>query len=74
MQTNKDLEKYIEAKKWAQHFVKRVDAMIKRYKDDEYARKYWSVGTGVAERAAVKRTSMDLSKALVKVRKSHADQ
>ena len=68
---SKDLEKYLEAKEWAKHFIKRVDAMVARYNSDDYVKEYWNVSTSVPERAAVKRTSMDLSRALVKVRKSN---
>lgn len=59
---------YLEAEEWAKHFLKRMTALKNRYQTDEYVRKYWSVGTPIPERAAVKRTSMDLSKALVKIR------
>lgn len=61
-------EDYLEAEEWAKHFLKRMKALRKRYQEDEYMRRYFPWG-GSSENAAVKRTSMDLSKALVKVRK-----
>lgn len=61
-------DKYVEAEEWARHFLKRMDALKKRYNEDEYFRRYLSISGGT-ENAAVKRTSMDLSKALVKLRK-----
>ena len=59
---------YIEAEEWANHFLKRMKALRKRYQEDEYMRQYFPWG-GSAENAALKRASMDLSKALVKIRK-----
>ena len=67
---SKDLDKYIDAKDCAVRFIKAVNALEKRYADDEYVRRYFKVGTGVAERASVKRASMDLTKLLAKVRKT----
>lgn len=61
-------DKYVEAEEWARHFLKRIDALKKRYNEDEDFRRYISI-TGSAETAAVKRTSMDLTKALAKLRK-----
>lgn len=61
-------DKYAEAEEWAVLFLKRIKAFKKRYKTDEQFRRYLKI-TGGAEAAAVKRTSMDLSKALVKLRK-----
>lgn len=61
-------ENYLEAEEWAKHFLKRMKALRKRYQEDEYMRKYFPWG-GSSENAAVKRASMDLSKALVKIRK-----
>ena len=61
-------DKYIEAEEWARMFLKRMDAFKKRYNTDEEFRRYLTI-TGGAENAALKRTSMDLSKALVKLRK-----
>lgn len=49
-------------------FLKRMKAFKKRYNEDEQFRRYLNI-TGGAENAALKRTSMDLSKALVKLRR-----
>lgn len=65
---DKQLRKYLEAEEWAVMFLKRMDAFKKRYNNDEYFRRYLTI-TGGAETAALKRTSMDLSKALVNLRK-----
>lgn len=65
---DKQLAKYIEAEEWAKMFLKRMDAFKKRYNNDEYFRRYLTI-TGGTETAALKRTSMDLSKALVNLRK-----
>lgn len=59
---------YQEAEEWARLFLKRLAVLKKRYEEDEYFRRYFSV-TGGSENADVKRTSMDLSKSLVKIRK-----
>ena len=65
---NKELPvRYIEAEEWALLFLKRMKAFKKRYEKDEEFRRYLEI-TGGAENAALKRTSMDLSKALVKLR------
>jgi len=61
-------DKYVEAEEWARHFLKRMDALKKRYNEDKDFRDYLSISGG-AENAALRRTSMDLSKALVKIRK-----
>lgn len=66
--TEKLPDRYIEAEEWAVMFLKRMKAFKKRYHDDEYFRRYLNISGG-AENAALKRTSMDLSKALVKLRK-----
>jgi len=62
-------EEYLEAEEWANRFLKRVKVLRKRYQEDEYMRNYFPWG-GSSENAAVKRTSLDLSKALVKIRKA----
>lgn len=49
-------------------FLKRMKAFKKRFNEDEQFRRYLDI-TGGAENAALKRTSMDLSKALVKLRR-----
>ena len=61
-------DKYVEAEEWAKHFLKRMDALKKRYNNDEDFRRYLSI-VGGKETAAVKRTSMDLTHALVNLRK-----
>jgi hypothetical protein len=61
-------DKYVEAEEWARLFLKRMQAFKKRFNSDEDFRRYMWI-TGGAENAALKRTSMDLSKALVKLRK-----
>ena len=61
-------DKYVEAEEWARLFLKRMQALKKRFNSDEDFRRYMWI-TGGAENAALKRTSMDLSKALVKLRK-----
>lgn len=66
--TEKLPDRYVEAEEWAVMFLKRMKAFKKRYNDDEYFRRYLNISGG-AENAALKRTSMDLSKALVKLRK-----
>ena len=66
--SNKLPDKYIEAEEWAKHFLKRMDALKKRYNEDEYFRRYLGI-VGGKETAAVKRTSMDLTHALAKLRK-----
>ena len=66
--SNKLPDKYIEAEEWAKHFLKRMDALKKRYNEDEYFRRYLSIVNG-KETAAVMRTSMDLTHALAKLRK-----
>ncbi len=55
---------YQEAKEWAQLFLKRLNALEKAHQNPDYNYNYYS-----PERAAVKRTSLDLAKALVKLRK-----
>lgn len=62
--------KYIEAEEWAIHFLKRMSALKRRYDEDKCARTYFNTGTSLPERAALKRASMDLSRALAKMRKS----
>lgn len=61
-------EKYIEAEEWARHFLKRMDRLKQRYNSDDDFRRYLYI-VGGKESAAVKRTSMDLSQALIKLRK-----
>lgn len=58
---------YQEAREWASLFIKRIDALEEAYQDETY-RTYLTI-TGSPERASVRRTSMDLTKALVEVRK-----
>jgi len=61
-------EKYIQAEEWAKLFLKRMDSLKKRYNDDEDFRRYLNI-VGGKETASLKRTSLDLTHALVELRK-----
>jgi len=61
-------EKYIQAEEWAKLFLKRMDSLKKRYNDDEDFRSYLNI-VGGKETASLKRTSLDLTHALVELRK-----
>ncbi|CAN5694142.1 hypothetical protein BH23PAT2_BH23PAT2_08310 [soil metagenome] len=61
-------EKYIQAEEWAKLFLKRMDKLKKRYNDDEDFRRYLNI-VGGKETASLKRTSMELTHALVEMRK-----
>ena len=52
----------------ALRFVARCDELIERHAKDEHFRKYMEI-TGFKETAAVKRASLDLSRALSEMRK-----
>ena len=60
--------KYIEARAEAQRFLKKLDDLEHLIKHDERQAKYWDI-IGCPESAAVKRSSMDLTRALAKLRK-----
>ena len=53
----------------ALRFIARCDELIERHATDEYFRKYFEVGIGSKEMGAVKRASMDLTRALTELRK-----
>lgn len=59
--------KIIEAKKEAQRFINKVDEFEKRYKNQPFAL------YGSKESGAVRRSSMDLTRALANMRKSQRD-
>ncbi len=63
-----DLQKVAKARAEAERFLQKVKEFEKRWRDDPEMRKYLGV-CGYAETAAVKRASMDLSRALAKLRK-----
>ena len=56
-----------EAKEAAQRFIDAVDAMQDREQADDYFRRMLSIG-GFKETAAVKRSSLDLTRALARMR------
>jgi len=53
----------------ALRFIARCDELIERHATDEYFRKYFEGGIGSKEMGAVKRASMDLTRALTELRK-----
>lgn len=59
-------KKYEVAAEEAARFLERVGALREAYQDDEY-REFFNIVPS-AERAAVKRASLDLSRALVSMR------
>jgi hypothetical protein len=61
-------DKYVEAERWAKELLERITALREVYQDPE-RRAYFSAAA-IPERAAVKRTSLDLSRALSRMRKS----
>jgi len=59
-----------EAKAECKRFLKKVEELENRAKKDKFFREWWGHGiTGYHETAAVKRASMDLSQALVALRR-----
>lgn len=62
-------EKIGRARHEAERFLARCEELIERLENDAYCRKYFEVGVGSKEMAAVKRASMDLSRALTELRK-----
>jgi hypothetical protein len=58
----------INAKAECLRFLGTIDALMDRHAKDAHFRRYFGT-TGSAEMGAVKRASMDLTRALVKVRK-----
>jgi len=65
--TKKD--KISRARHEAERFMARCEELIDRYENDPEFRAMLEVGVGYKETAAVKRASMDLSRALAEVRK-----
>ena len=61
-------EKISHARHEAVRFIARCDELLERHATDEQFRKYMGI-TGFKETAAVKRASMDLSRALSEMRK-----
>ena len=66
--TNTLPDKYTQAEEWAKLFLRRMDSLKKRYNDDEDFRRYMNI-VGGKETASLKRTSLDLTHALVELRK-----
>ena len=65
---NTKQEKIARARSEALRFIARCDELIERHAKDKDFRKYMEI-TGFKETAAVKRASMDLSRALSEMRK-----
>ena len=63
-------DKIEEAENEARRFLDRAAAVRKRYADDEHTQTYFNI-VGFREREAVQRASMDLSRALVNLRRSY---
>jgi hypothetical protein len=63
-------DKIEEAENEARRFLDRVAALRERHADDEHMQIYF-YAVGFKERAAMKRASMDLSRALVNLRRSY---
>lgn len=61
-------EKIARARSEALRFIARCDELIERHATDEHFRTYMEI-TGFKETAAVKRASLDLSRALSEMRK-----
>jgi hypothetical protein len=61
----------LEAKREAERFLLRVDELMARHAKDPSLRQYLDIGVGSREMGAVKRASMDLSRALTKLRNPH---
>lgn len=59
-------KEYTDAEQWARLLLDRIDELRAAYQDPNF-RAYFNV-TGSSERAAVRRTSLDLSHALAKMR------
>lgn len=57
---------YVEVEQWATLLLTRIDELREAYQDPTY-RLYFN-HTGSSERAAVRRTSLDLSRAMSKMR------
>lgn len=64
-------EKIARARHEALRFLARCDELIERYDSDEHFRRYMEI-TGFKETAAVKRASIDLSRALSDLRRGRS--
>lgn len=62
-------EKICRARHEAERFLARCEELIERLEKDEHFREYFEAGVGFKEMGAVKRASMDLSRALTELRK-----
>ena len=63
-------DKIEETENEARRFLDRVAALRERYAEDEHMQIHFYV-TGFKERAAMKRASIDLSRALVELRRPY---
>lgn len=63
-------DKIEEAENEARRFLDRVAALRERHAEGEHMQTYFNI-VGFEERAAVQRASMDLSRALVELRRSY---
>jgi len=62
-------DKVLTAMREAQRFLDRCEELMERHATDEDMRRYFEGGGGYKEMGAVKRASMDLSRALTEVRR-----
>ena len=62
-------EKIIKARQEAQRFLDRCEELMDRYAKDEDMRRYFECGGASKEMGALKRASMDLSRALTELRR-----
>jgi hypothetical protein len=58
-----------EAKEAAGRFIAAVDKLHEREEADDYFRRHMNSGSGFKETAAVRRASLDLTRALAEMRK-----
>jgi hypothetical protein len=66
-------EKISRARYEAVRFIARCDELLERHARDEHFRRYMEI-TGFKETAAVKRASLDLSRALSELRRVEGGQ
>jgi hypothetical protein len=62
-------EAVLAAMREAKRFLERGEELMERLEMDHDMRRYFQAGVGSKEMGAVKRASMDLTRALVEVRK-----
>lgn len=60
--------KYDNARQWAKLFITRIDLLEQKFNEDEHTREYFGIA-GINERAAVKRTGLDLKMAITELNK-----